>query len=120
MQEIIKRLEIITERIRNIISLQMETQARAKELEADNQELNNKIHALETHLKTTIQSQAEISKNKEPDNNQKNKETNNKINELIKEAEQCIAMLKNTRPDEPFGRARPDETYHSDGAEMKE
>jgi hypothetical protein len=94
MSNLDKRLEIIYKEIEKIISLQSELQSRVKKISSENQELTNKVAALNEQLNKARETGETVRLEKQKLNTQTNKEVNNKIEELLSEVERCITLLK--------------------------
>jgi len=94
MKELEKRLDNIYSGIEKILSLQSELNSANSKLKAENQELIKKIEALEGQLIEVEKDSKSIEYQKETNNLQKNQLINKKIDELLSEVEQCMALFR--------------------------
>jgi ABC-type uncharacterized transport system auxiliary subunit len=94
MQELEKRLDNIYVKIEKILSLQGELVNSNNKLKAENQELLKTIKAFEEQLKKAEKDSKSVEYQVKISNTQKNQLINKKIDELLSEVEQCMALFR--------------------------
>jgi hypothetical protein len=94
MKELEKRLGNIEQRIEKFLSLQRDLENLTNRLKTENQELKKRGEALDQQLKKAEKDDKSVEYQVQTNNSQKNQSINKKIDELLSEVEQCIALLK--------------------------